>query len=282
MIQLRDVSYVRLGTPDIEGAESFATSILGLQVGDRSKGALYLRSDVRAHTLCYFEGDPADQTVGFEIDDMGQLDQAAAALEKLGHAVRMGTAGEAAARKARAFIAFKDPTGNSIEFVVGPNHSGKRYYGARDAGITGFSHIGLCTTNPARDEKFWTQVCNARVSDRIGEVALMRINAIHHTMALAPSSGPGIQHVNHQVESNDDVMRSYYFLMERQTPILFGPGRHPTSGARFVYFRGPDGMVFEYSVGVDEVDEATHRPRQFGYEPSSLCMWGSKADWGRN
>lgn len=104
----------------------------------------------------------------------------------------------------------------------------------------------------------------------------MRINAIHHTMALAPASGPGIQHVNHQVQSNDDVMRSYYFLMERQVPIMFGPGRHPTSGARFVYFRGPDGMVFEYSVGVDEVDEATHRPRRFGYEPTSLCMWGSK------
>jgi hypothetical protein len=23
-------------------------------------------------------------------------------------------------------------------------------------------------------------------------------------------------------------------------------------------------------------DEATHRPRQFGFEPSSFCMWGSK------
>lgn len=276
MIHLRDVSYVRLGTPDIENAERFATDVLGLQIGDRSAKSLYLRSDARAHTLCYVEGDPSDQTVGFEIDDLTQLDAAAAALDQLGHAVKAGTPDEAAARKVKAFIAFKDPTGNSIEFVVGPAHSGKRYYGARDAGISGFSHIGLNTTDPVRDEKFWTTVCNARVSDRIGDIALMRINAIHHTMALAPASGPGIQHVNHQVQSNDDVMRSYYFLMERQVPIMFGPGRHPTSGARFVYFRGPDGMVFEYSVGVDEVDEATHRPRRFGYEPTSLCMWGSK------
>ncbi|WP_187437402.1 hypothetical protein [Bradyrhizobium rifense] len=36
-------------------------------------------------------------------------------------------------------------------------------------------------------------------------------------------------------------------------------------------------MIFEYSVGVDEVaDEATHRARQFGFEPTSFCMWGSK------
>src|SRR6185437_1423820 len=62
-------------------------------------------------------------------------------------------------------------------------------------------------------------------------------------------------------------------------PIVFGPGRHPTSGARFLYFQGPDDMVFEYSVGVDEIeDEETHRPRQFGFEPSSLCMWGSKSN----
>lgn len=276
MIHLRDVSYVRFGTPDLEQAEKFSTEILGLQVGDRSTKSLYLRSDARAHTLCYFEGDPADQTIGFEIADRLQLDAAAAALEAIGHAVRVGSSEEAAARKVRAFIAFKDPTGNSVEFVVGPAHSGKRYYGARDAGITGFSHVGLNTTDPVRDEKFWTTVCNARVSDRIGDIALMRINAIHHTMALAPASGPGIQHVNHQVESNDDVMRSFYFLMERQVPVVFGPGRHPTSGARFVYFRGPNGQVFEYSVGVDEVDEATHRPRTFGYEPASLCMWGSR------
>jgi 2,3-dihydroxy-p-cumate/2,3-dihydroxybenzoate 3,4-dioxygenase len=120
-------------------------------------------------------------------------------------------------------------------------------------------------------------VCNARVSDRIGDIPLMRVSAIHHTIALVRATHAGIQHVNHQVQTSDDVLRSYYFLSERRVPIVFGPGRHPTSGARFLYFRGPDGMVFEYSVGVDEVaDDANHQPRQFGFEPSSLCMWGSK------
>ena len=282
MIELKDVSYVRMGTPDLEGAEAFSTKALGLQVGDRSARAVYLRSDDRAHTLCYYEGDPAEQTVAFEVDNVAALESAAATLEALGHPVHAGTQGECVARKVHAFIGFKDPTGNSIELVVGPERSGKRYFASRDAGITGFSHIGLNSTNPSRDEKFWTQVCNARVSDRIGDIALMRVNAIHHTVALAPAAGPGIQHVNHQVESNDDVLRSFYHLSEQGVPIVFGPGRHPTSGARFLYFRGHGGMVFEYSVGVDEIeDEASHRPRQFGFEPSSLCMWGSKSNFVR-
>ena len=277
MIELKDVSYVRLGTPDLEAAETFATACLGLQVAERSRDALYLRSDDRAHTLCYREGDPAGQTVGFEVADEDCLQQAAATLESLGHHVQAGTADGAAQRKVKSYIGFNDPTGNSIELVVRPERSGRRYFPSRDAGITGFSHLGLNSTDPARDERFWTQVCNARVSDRIGDIPLMRVNAIHHTIALVRAPKAGIQHVNHQVASNDDVLRSYYLLSEQRVPIVFGPGRHPTSGARFLYFKGPDGMVFEYSVGVDEIeDEETHRPRQFGFEPTSFCMWGSK------
>jgi 2,3-dihydroxy-p-cumate/2,3-dihydroxybenzoate 3,4-dioxygenase len=277
MIELREITYVRLGTPDLEAAETFATRCLGLEVAERSKKGLYLRSDDRAHTLFYSEGSPEDQAVGFEIDNEELLKAAATTLESLGHPVHAGSAEECSARMVKSFISFRDPTGNCIELVNRPERSGRRYFPTRDVGITGFSHIGLNTTNPVRDEMFWTQVCNARVSDRIGDVSLMRINAIHHTLALAPAAKAGIQHVNHQVMSNDDVLRSYYFLNEQKVPILFGPGRHPTSGARFLYFAGPDGMIFEYSVGVDEIeDEETHRPRSFGYEPSSLCMWGAK------
>jgi 2,3-dihydroxy-p-cumate/2,3-dihydroxybenzoate 3,4-dioxygenase len=278
MIELKDLCYARLGASDLEDAESFSIKSLGLEVAEHTAKSLYLRSDDRAHTLCYFEGDPADQTVGFEVEDEAKLTAAATTLDELGHAVHVGTATECSLRKVKAFIGFKDPTGNQIELAVRPERSGKRYFATRDAGITGFSHVGLYTTDPARDERFWTQVCNARVSDRIGDIALMRVNAIHHTVALAPGRSPGIHHINHQVGSNDDVLRSYYHLSGQRVPIVFGPGRHPTSGARFLYFQGPDGMVFEYSVGVDEIeDEETHRPRQFGFEPSSLCMWGAKS-----
>jgi 2,3-dihydroxy-p-cumate/2,3-dihydroxybenzoate 3,4-dioxygenase len=277
MIHLKDVCYVRLGSPDLESAETFATSCLGLQVAERDRKTIYLRSDDRSHTLCYIEGDPKNQSVGFEVEDEEGLRQAERTLEQLKHRVWVGSAGEAAKRKVKAFIGFDDPSGNHIELVVRPERSGRRYFPTRDAGITGFSHIGLNSTDPVRDERFWTQVCNARVSDRIGDIPLMHVNAIHHTIALVRAPHAGIQHVNHQVQTNDDVLRSYYFLSERRVPIVFGPGRHPTSGARFLYFRGPDGMVFEYSVGVEEIkEENAHRPRQFGFEPTSFCMWGSK------
>ena len=277
MINLRNVSYCRLGTRDLEGAIVFATEILGLEVTERHKEAVYFRSDARAHTLCYFEGDPADQVVAFEVAAAADPDQAGAELERLGHSVRRGTAQECELRKVQDLVFFRDPTGNPIELVVRPEYSGRRYFAPRDAGITGFSHVGLCTTDPRRDERSWTHVCNARVSDRIGDAPLLRIDEIHHTIALFPTDRAGIQHINHQVESADDIQRSYHFLRERQVDIVFGPGRHPTSSAKFLYFQGPDGMVFEYSSGVRSIaDELLYRERQFPFEPKGFCQWGAK------
>ncbi len=277
MIDLKDVTYCRLGTKDLESAEWFAVNILGLEVAERRKGALYFKSDQRAHTLCYFEGDPADQATAFELGSKADLETAAATLDRLGYAVHQGTAAECEARMVRDFIRFQDPTGNILEFVVRPTMSGRRYHGTRDAGITGFSHVGLCTTDPERDEAFWTEVCNARVSDHIGDAPLMRINEIHHTIALFPFTGPGIQHINHQVAGTDDIQRSLSLIREKNINITFGPGRHPTSTAQFLYFSGPDGMTFEYSTGVCEIhDEPAWRDRQFPFEPTGFCQWGSK------
>ena len=88
-----------------------------------------------------------------EVAERSDLDDAAAELEKLGHRMRVGTRQEAELRHVHDFIAFQDPTGNNIELVWRPAMSNRRYHGERDAGITGFSHVGLCSTDVVRDEQ---------------------------------------------------------------------------------------------------------------------------------
>lgn len=281
MINLLDIRYVRLGTRQRDQADLFAREVLGLERARQEAGASYFRSDSRDHTLVYFEGDPADHTVGFELRTADELDAAAAELSNAGVEVRLGSADECEQRHVRSFIHFKDPTGNKIDLVLGPHHSGRRYFPSRDAGITGFSHVGLCTTDAQRDERFWTQVLGARVSDRIGDAPLLRIDEVHHKVAMFPTTRSGVQHVNHQVESVDDIMRAWYMLQKKGIKIAFGPGRHPTSGARFLYFFGPDGMIFEYSTGVRLItaeEEPSYQPRQFPRGNESFCMWGAVPD----
>ena len=278
MIELVAIRYVRLGTADIEGALAYATETLGLELVGRENGRAYVRGDDRDHNICYIEGDPRNHTVGFEVATRAALDAAEGELECAGVAVRRGDAAECAERRVMAFINFDDPTGNNVDLVLRPFHSGRRYFPNRDAGITEFSHIGLKTTDAPRDEAFWTSLFNIRANDWIGDVPLMSFDKVHHRIALFPAAEPGVQHVNFQVASVDDIMRSYYFLTERQVRIVFGPGRHATSGAQFLYFEGPDGMIYEYSHGVRMIEDENYRPRQFPFDNSAFCVWGSRPD----
>lgn len=278
---LHDIRYVRIGSDDLDESVRFATDILGLELVHRDASAAYLRGDDRDHNICYTKGRSSGQVLGFEMPDMASLDAAAALFEKAGIAVHHGASDACEQRRVRGLITLRDPTGNVIDLVARPDHSGKRYFGTRDAGITSFSHVGLRTSNASADELFWTSMLGAKVSDWIGDAPLLRIDEVHHKIALFPSAFPGVQHVNFQVESVDDIMRSYYHLKKHNVRIVFGPGRHPTSGARFLYFQGPDEIIYEYSSGVRMItaeDEKTYIPRQFPMVESSFCMWGSVPD----
>ena len=65
-------------TADLEAATTFATDYLGLEIAYRAKDAVYLKSDQREHTLCYFSGSPRDHTVAFEVSECSDLETAAA------------------------------------------------------------------------------------------------------------------------------------------------------------------------------------------------------------
>ena len=173
MIDLKEMSYVRLGTGDVDGNVNFATEIVGLEEGARDGGGVYLRSDARDHTLVYFEGDARDHTVGMELENMEALNAAAVALHALGLAVTKGSDADCEDRRVKAFINFNDPSGNSIDLVVRPYFHRARYFPTRDAGITGFSHIGLRSSDPGRDEEFWCRHFNIRVSDWLGPCGLL-------------------------------------------------------------------------------------------------------------
>lgn len=276
-----DIRYVRINASDLDHSIDFATKILGLELVRKDSKTAYLRSDIRDHSVCYTVGDARNHSVGWEVRTEEALDRIAAELEVEGFYVRLGTAEECEQRRVRKLVVTKDVTGSVIDLVIRPETTGLSYYGTRDAGITHFSHVGVHTQHPIEDEQFWVRCLGAKVSDRIGDAALIRVNEIHHNLAFFPSKKVGIQHVNFQVKSFDDIMKSYYFLLENNVKIMFGPGRHCTSGAMFLYFQGPDDIVYEYSTGVrliTDEDEKTYQPRQFPMIPSSFCMWGSRPD----
>ncbi|MGI5132944.1 VOC family protein [Pseudonocardia sp. CA-107938] len=279
MIELTDIAYVRSGAADLAGAVRFAVDVVGLQRVDDvdgEPGVAHLRADARHHCLAFVEGGSGVIASAFSVRDEDALALAETELETRGFAVRRGTADESRSRRVGAFVGFDDPFGNRIELVVGQQTLARPVEVARHAGITEFGHLCLDAPDTAEAYRFWSTTFNARVSDWIGDAAcLMRIDEVHHKLAVFKGAEPGLCHVNFQVAEIDDVFRNWHFLTEHGVQIEQGPGRHPQSGAIFIYFLGPEGLTYEYSYGVRRItDEAAWTPRFFDpAEPGSIDMW---------
>jgi 2,3-dihydroxy-p-cumate/2,3-dihydroxybenzoate 3,4-dioxygenase len=276
VITIQDIAYVRSGTADLETAVGFAVDIVGLELVERTADRAYLRADNRHHCLSFVAGEAGVLASAFTLADEDRLADAEAELSRAGFTVTRGDKAAAADRHVREFIAFEDPFGNVVELVVDQKEVPTPVNFARAAGITEFGHLCLDAPDVRAAHRFWTKHFNLKVSDWIGDAAcLMRFDPVHHKMAVFKGAGPGLCHMNFQVESIDDVMRSWHFLQDNGIEIEQGPGRHPQSGAVFLYFKGPEGLTYEYSYGVRRIeDDDAWRVRYFDpAEPDAIDMW---------
>jgi 2,3-dihydroxy-p-cumate/2,3-dihydroxybenzoate 3,4-dioxygenase len=277
MITLTDIAYVRSGVADLDAAVRFATDIVGLELAAPTElGIAHLRADHRHHCLALVEGPSGVIASGFSVADSDTLAAAETELERAGTTVRRGSPEDARSRRVGEFIAFDDPFGNRIELVSQQETITRPVAFTRPAGITEFGHLCLDAPDIREAYRFWSTRFNAKVSDWIGDRAcLMRIDPVHHKLAVFYGERPGLCHINFQVASIDDVFRSWHFLVEHGVEIEMGPGRHPQSTAIFIYFLGPEGFTYEYSFGVRRIeDDAAWRPRTFDpQELGSIDMW---------
>jgi len=277
VIELKDVAYVRSGAADLATAVDFATRIVGLELVDSDEpGVAHLRADQRHHCLALVEGASGVIASGFALADDDALALAETELEQRGITVTRGDAAACRSRRVRSFIGLDDPFGNRIELVVGQVSQGRPVQFTRRAGITEFGHLCLDAPDVHEAHRFWSSTFNAKVSDWIGDGAcLMRIDPVHHKLAVFQGDGPGLCHMNFQVAEVDDIFRNWHFLLDHGVTIEMGPGRHPQSTAIFLYFLGPEGFTYEYSFGVRRIEDDTDwTPRWFDPdELGSIDMW---------
>ncbi|MDB5609484.1 MAG: 2,3-dihydroxy-p-cumate/2,3-dihydroxybenzoate 3,4-dioxygenase [Bradyrhizobium sp.] len=268
--------YVRLAVTRPQAAATFATEILGLQPVSNKLEPFLFRSDQRYHTLC-LTTESEKSSIGIELPSDADLECAKAALAAGGFAAREAAIDECARRFVRRALIVEDASGNEIDLVLRPAQSGRRYFPSRDAGVTGLQGVGLCSRSMKEDLRLWTTILGAKVSDWAGDVAYLSIDRKHHRIVLYPSQRSGLVYVSYDVESMDAIMQNNYFVQERQIKILQGPGREPASGQIFLRFAGPEGQVFSYVHGLNDLDPH-HHPRQFASHASSLCEWGSQCE----
>jgi 2,3-dihydroxy-p-cumate/2,3-dihydroxybenzoate 3,4-dioxygenase len=273
---ITSVCYVRLAASEPNASARFVSDIFGLQRVADQDDEIAFRSDDRFRTVSFGKTPDYGASIGVEAWDAAALEQIGARLSRAGFAVKEATAGECQRRYVQAALLTEDASGNGIDLVIRPTRSGRRYFPPRDAGVVSFHGVGLRTTDHARDLLFW-RALGAEVSDWVGDIAYLRIDGLHHRVALYPSTRNGLLYAAFEVEALDQVMQNSYFMQESQIRIAQGPGREPASRQIFLHVEGPDGVIFSYVNGMAELGEKPRLARQFPLAASSLCDWGSES-----
>jgi 2,3-dihydroxy-p-cumate/2,3-dihydroxybenzoate 3,4-dioxygenase len=273
---IASVCYVRLAVSEPNASARFVSDIFGLQRVAEQDGEIAFRSDDRFRTVSLGKDASDGASIGIELWDEAALELVSNRLRELGFVVKDATPTECRRRYVQSALLAEDASKNRIDLVLRPTRSGRRYFPTRDAGIVEFHGVGLRTTDHARDLAFW-RALGAEVSDWVGDIAYLRVDSLHHRIALYPSRRNGLLYAAFEVEALDQIMQNSYFMQESQIRIVQGPGREAASRQIFLHVEGPDGLIFSYVNGMTVLDGKARLARQFPLTAGSLCDWGSES-----
>ena len=228
MTTIHDIMQVGVGMPDRERFENFARDMLGFPAIRSLDGKVtYVRPDQYQHRIAASTApEPVLRYVGFNVGGAEGLAEWETKLTAEGIDWRRGTREECVERHVADFIEFKDPDGHALALSYGFEIDKEPVRYTRDLRVLGLGHVLLTVGDTQRAHDFYTGVLGFRLSDWVLvddniRLCFLRCNARHHSIAFAPcvpGKSPRLQHVMLEVESLDDVMRSYHFLRSTRHP----------------------------------------------------------------
>lgn len=284
MIRFKRLGYVALNVTQLAPSVAFYRDVVDLNLTDAADNLAFLRCSGNHHDVALYQNDmPGLARVSFELESPDGFDAARDALAAKGvDTVLVGADEAARLRLGRAFR-FRDPAGTQIEIYdkMGPAPGAYKPHAIK---IQRLGHCVVGTPNFEETVEFYLSTLNFKASDQIdGVMVFMRCfpNPFHHSFGIAKRPKHALHHVNFMVSDIDDIGIGRNRLLARDINIAFGPGRHMPSGSIFLYYNDPDGLMVEYSYGMEEFPEMGDRaPRQLPRDPKVLDMWGGRPGVG--
>lgn len=283
MAAIQEIMQVGVGMPERQAFARFAHDILGFPTTDSPEGTVtYMRVDGYPYRLAARTApEPVLNYLAFDVGGPDALAEWKTALAAKNIDWRAGSREEIRERQVADFIELKDPDGHPLALAHGFETAREPVRYTRELNVTGLGHVLLTVKDTQRSHDFYSAVLGFRLSDWICiddqiRLCFLRCNERHHSIAFAPcmpGKSPRLQHVMLEVESLDDVMRSYHFLRNRKAPIGMGPGRHPNCQTIHVYVQTPGGFAVEFGWGHRRLDDDAHQPIVY---PSGtpVDIWG--------
>lgn len=275
------LGYVGLEVSDPDAFVAFGERVLGMVSVPVQGAARALRLDERAHRIRLHQGERNDLAyLGWQVPDDATLDALVASLA--GHATELPPEW-AHSRGATRVVAFVDPAGVPGElFISDETHHeapfvSPKVKGGFVTGGQGLGHAAIRSDVRGASERFYGDLLGLRLSDRITcragdvdvDIAFMRTNTRHHSVALAGPIPTRMHHMMLQVATLDDLGRAFDRAVRAKVNATT-LGRHPNDRMVSFYVRTPAGFYVEIGWGGLEVDDTAWSPTTY----DRVALWG--------
>lgn len=285
MLRYRGLGYVALNVRDLRRSREFYESALGLQVDAEGPGGdLFFRAGGEYYSLVLCRGDnPGLKRIGWELEGEPQVESLARILDRCGvHWQELSARACETLRVSRCIRIAEANTGATFDFFAGFVRGAVAPRAVTTSKICSLGHMVLRTRRYREAVDFFEKTLNFRASDEIEDrITFLRCfpNPLHHSLGIANAECNMLHHVNFMLSEAGEVSAAADRFRKYGVPIMSGPGLHPPSGSRFLYFLDPDGLTLEYSHGMERFEELAPRvPRVLPPLANSLDAMGNDRD----
>ena len=287
------LGYLLVESQRLDDWQRFAADGIGTHVDRIGRDVLALRIDAHERRLVVSRGPAEDVTaLGWHVHDAAALQVALERLQRRRVAVEEIADERAELRGVQRYWRFVGPKGLAAELFFEPrldSRSLEMHSSGFMTGAGGMGHVAITTREPQSMVKFWQDVLDARVSDRIEEkldgvqldLTFLRMNERHHTLATAATRRPRlnpmrtqIHHLNFETASLDDVTAGYLRCRKLGYSLANGIGQHPNDRELSFYVVSPSGFEIELGWNPIHVDERTWQPAVH----QGISLWGHRPE----
>ena len=303
IIKVRDIAWVRLGSPDLDQAQKFLTDF-GLQSSERTETAVYMRGTDPGHHIHITElGPPKVLSVAFHADSASDLQRLAANASDASGVEPINEPGGGQR------VRLKEHNGYTIEVVhgvaetpalpvertrmnSGPQRErfgdvmrvstapstvkriGHAVFGTPDieaSAAWAHRHLGFVPSEEVHAEDNPDMLLASFVHADRGEDYVD-----HHIMMFSRHEKRGLNHVSFEIQDVDDLWTGHEWMAQQGHQHCWGIGRHLLGSQVFDYWFDPWGRLHEHWTDSDLVNNQ-HPYRLLPVSQGLRSQWGPNA-----
>ena len=279
------LGYLGVNAKSLDDWARYATSLVGMQSGERTSKTLALRMDDRKQRLCIEEnGGEGIACFGWEMANADAMQAIAARLEKAGVSVTPGARDLADQRRVKDLVIAHDPLGQRLEFfhgaeVAGDDFKTGRVHSGFRTGPLGVGHIVITVESAGDMLAFYRDVLGFALSDyyyKPFEAYFFHVNERHHSFAFIATGKRAIHHIMMEHYSFDDVGQGMDLALREEGRIGVTLGRHCGDYMTSFYTHTPSSFMIEHGWGGALIDPSTWVASHRTEGPS---LWGHERSW---